>query len=921
MSIEVDLFGVLEARYEGDALTLRGDIPRAVLGRLAYSAGQQVTTDELVAAVWSSVPDNVLSTLRAHVSRLRSAGLGAALVGSRGGYLLDVPRSAVDLTRFVDAVASDSGAEGRAQRLARLIELVTLASQELLTGLDAFPFVRVLRAELSEQRRILQEDLGETALELGDQSLATAVLTEAVLRHPLHERPVRLLATSLARSARHSDAIETLDTFAERLLADNGLDASTRVAALRASIVRLDPAVVSPIRTGDTVQRVGVPIPLTRFIGRAADLSRLRAARHRERLITIVGPAGVGKTRTAVEMAREATTALDDEQYMVDLADVTDPDAVVGAIAAAVRATDLTTDAIVRRIGGVRALLILDNADHVIGALAVAVDALLARTDALRILVTSREPLRLADEHEVVLRPMSGDAADDGWRLFAERAVDARGGRGFDESEQDAARMLSAELDGIPLALELAAARLDILEIDEVRSGIGAGAGAGRHDSLRGAIGWSVALLDDEQRAMLVAVSRFAGPFTPEAVAGIAGIDEIRTREVLDALVGKSLVAVDRSGTGRRRLRVLESTKEFAAELDDSATLDAWRDRHREWFAQFVWERGPTLRTFSARDTMAVFDGFRADLATAMDSAVASGDRHAAMRLAGGLAHYSYLRGLLREGRERIDRALAIEGRLSEAEPVAALELANLAYQLGDAPAGFVAVAHAEQTGRQLGDDSVVAVALARAGFGRSMFGDLATGDALIGQARALLETAEPWARSEVEMATGQKLRAEGRFDEALAALTESNRIAASTGYTWMVTSARYILAKVLVDARRPKEAIRVAANAAEWARQNEDSAAALALVHAVAGACAYVERHEVGARLLGAVDEIGLRYDYSTAAAEGDEADRLRRTIAAGLPPGEFDREYRNGRRLGWDDVAQLIERLPQSGTRAVTV
>jgi predicted ATPase/DNA-binding SARP family transcriptional activator len=917
VNIEIDLFGVLQVRHEGHPVAVRGDIPRGLVGYLALRPGEHVPTHDLVDAVWAEAPDNVLSTLRAHLSRLRTAGLGAALIGARGGYVLDVARDAVDVVRWRDAAARLDDPGRQCDPLGRLSELVAGAGRELMTGLDALPFVPRSRDELERIRRELEEDLGEAALERGDPGLATAVLTETVARHPLHERPARLLASALARSARHSDAIETLDAFADRLRADAGLDVSLRVQALRASIVRLDPAVVAPAPVGRTVERFGVPIPLTRFIGRTDDLRDLHAARRTTRLLTIVGPAGVGKTRIAIELARAATTSLDDEQYMVDLADVTDPDAVVGAIASVVRASELTLDAVVRRVDAGRVLLVLDNADHLLGALAVAVDALLARTAELRILVTSREPLRLAEEYEYVLRPFSGDTQEDAWRLFAERARDARGGRGFDDDEEREARMLSDEIDGIPLALELAAARLDVLEIADVRAGIGAGNGPGRHDSLRSAIGWTVDLLDAPHRDLLIALARFAGPFTPEAVAGITGIAEDRTRAMLDTLIGKSLVAVDRGDTGRRRMRILESTRAYAATLDAPESVAAWRSRHRAWFAGMVRSLAPSLRTFVARDTMAVLDGFRADLASAMDSAVADGDRVSAVRLAGGLAHYWYLRGLLREGRDRIDRALALPGPAVDAEPVAQLEVANLAYQLGDAPAAFVAIAAALDAAQDRGDSSVVAVALARAGYGRSMFGDLAAGEELIARARGLLEAAEPWAHSEVEMATGQKLRAEGRYEDALTAVTESHRIAASIGYTWMVTSSRYVMAKVLVDARRAAEAIAVAGHGAEWARRNEDAAAALALVHVVAGACAYVERHEIGARLLGAVDEIGLRYDYSTAAAEGADADRLRTAIAAGLAPGEFEREYRNGRRLGWDDVAQLIDRLPRTGAR----
>jgi hypothetical protein len=129
-----------------------------------------------------------------------------------------------------------------------------------------------------------------------------------------------------------------------------------------------------------------------------------------------------------------------------------------------------------------------------------------------------------------------------------------------------------------------------------------------------------------------------------------------------------------------------------------------------------------------------------------------------------------------------------------------------------------------------------------------------------------------------------------------------------------MITSSQYIMAKSLVDARRPREAIAVARSAIAAARANEDAAGALAVVHVAAGACAFVERHEVGARLMGAVDELGRRYDYDIAAAEGDDARRLREAVAQGLTPGEFEHEYRNGRRLGWDEVSALIERLPQT-------
>ncbi len=917
MELQIDLFGMPEVRHDGRALLIRGDIPRALITRLAVTPGEVVSVDDLIAAVWRTAPENVLSTLRAHLSRLRTAGLGGALTGTRNGYLLDVPRGGVDLLRFEDGIATLADERSGEAHLARLLDLSRRASRELMTGLEAAPFVSDARDRLSAQRRTIDEDLAELALDLGDHSLATAVISETVARHPLHERPTRLLATALARAARQSDALDAIDRLTARLGETEGVEPSPRLQALRSSIVRLDPAVMlAAPHVRETVKRHGVAIPLTRFIGRAADLRALRLARYTERLITVVGPAGVGKTRIAVELAREATTALDDEQYMIDLADVRDPDAVVDVIAERVRATELTIDAIARRLGRGRVLLVLDNADHVLGALAIVVDSLLERSSDLRFLITSREPLRLPAEHEMVLRPLKGDAAEDAWRLFVERAIDARGGQPFTDEEIGEARVLCDALDGIPLALELAAARLDLLDVAQVREGIGAHDAGGRHDSLRAAIGWSFALLGDDLRAELIALARFAGPFTTEAAAGVSGAATSETAQRISQLIGKSLIAVDRNATGRRRLRILEATKEFAAERDTPVEAAAWQERHREWFAGLAWRLAPSLRTFAARDAMAVLDGFRADLDTALEASIIAGDRTSAVRLAGGQAHYWYLRGLLRAGRERIDRALAVPGGLVDAEPNAALELANLAYQIGDAPAAFLAIAQAQDLGERADDTSVVAVALARAGYGRSLFGDVERGTLLLDAARQLSSESEEWARAEVAMAHGQQLRAAGRIDDALVALTESHRIASSIGYTWMTTSSLYVMAKTLLDARRPKDAIRVASSAVDGALANEEPAGALAVVHVIAGACAFVERHEIGARLLGAVDGIGVGYDYSTAAAEGEDAERLRRAIAAGLRPGEFDREYANGSRWGWDDVIQAVARLPRSTT-----
>jgi predicted ATPase/DNA-binding SARP family transcriptional activator len=912
-AIEIDLLGGLLLRIDGRETPVRGAHPRALLARLSMSAGEIVPLDDLIEDIWSNPPDQVLSTLRAHVSRLRTTTLGGLLVGDRRGYVLDIAPHTVDLVaaRERRTMLAAMPAE---RRLPGLLEIDGVLGREALPGLERHPFVPRLRSALEDERRTLQEDIGELALESGDVGLATAVLAATCVRHPRHERPARLLALALARAGRTSDAIDAIDAFRERLGERSGLRASARMQSLRAAVVRLDPEVVAPASApSGPVRRVGIAIPLTRFVGREDDLAELQRAALLHRLVTLVGPAGVGKTRLAVEAARRSST--DDEQYMVDLADVEDPNDVVAVIATAVRARTLDLDAVARRLRAGRTLLVIDNADRVLGALSVAVDALLAAAPGVRIVVTSREPLRAAAEHVRVVHPLATGHGGDAWRLFLDRAVDARGGTPFDELEQASAEALCASLEGLPLAIELATARLDVLGVNDVRAGVGAFGGAvGRHTSVRAAIAWSVDLLDDDDRHALIALSRFAGAFTPEAVAGVAGVSAREADALLQRLVDKSLVALDRGPTGRRRFRVLEAMREYLAPLDTDADAALWRQQHRRWFSAFAADLSPSLRSFAVTDALVVLDGFRPDLAAALTGSIAAGDRGDAVRLAGALAHYWYLRGLLVEGRRRLEAALEVPGPVDDAREAGAhLELANLAYQTGDAPAAFAAIARALEHAAAAGDASVQVVALARAGYGRSLFGDREAGSVLLAQAHAALELAEPWARSEFHMANGQLLRSQGRLDAALAAVTEAHRIASSIGYTWMVTSARYVMTKTLLDARRPRDAIAVARSAIATARASEDAAGALALLHAVAGACAFVERHEEGARLLGAVDEIGLRYDYSTMIAEGADAVRLRDAIAAGLPPAEFERAYRSGRALGWDEVIPLIDRLPR--------
>ncbi|HEY8588127.1 MAG TPA: BTAD domain-containing putative transcriptional regulator, partial [Naasia sp.] len=815
---------------------------------------------------------------------------------------------AVDLLRFRSSAADLPRLGTGDEALAAAEHLVRISAREPFEELRA-PFVAAARFRYREERRGVLERLGELLLQRGDITAAVLAMEDAVVEHPYDEKPTRLLALALARSGRRSDALEAIDAFGRRIAAWRGLETPTRLLELRQAIVRHDPNVLG--RATRSVVRTGVPHPLTRFIGRRDELGRVAEARQTGRLVTLVGPGGVGKTRLAIELARAATT--DDEQWFVDLAAVGDPDRVLPAVADTLGAVAPTLEAVAARLAERSTLIVLDNAEHVIGAAAAVASGILSRAETVSLLVTSREPLRLPGERIVHVTPLT---LEDARAVFLERAADATGGR-VDEAVELVDEIVDS-LDAIPLALELTAARLDVLSgrelLDAVRTGGGfdeRGSGAGRHDSVVNAVRWSVDLLTGSQRDLLIQLGRFAGGFTEEAVLGICDSED-DPAVLLARLVDKSLVSVSHGDAGLRRYRLLDTVRHYVNSLDEPD--EEWWDAHRRWLADFATDQGPRTRTHDARVANALLDVLSADLRVALDNAVAAGDRVGAVRIAGPQAHHWFTRGLMAEGIRNIERALAVPGDLPpllEADTM--LHLTVLLYQSGNAERAFQTIGRAFECGVAAGDAAIPSVALARTAYGRSLFGQVDEARQLMAQAAELSGSAPDWARAEVLMCRGQTLRALGEGDEALASLDESIELATRVGYGWMMASASYVAGKVLTDQRRGREAIAELRRAAARALAAEDPTGTLANLHQIGGACALVERHEEGARVFGAIDRIGARYGYNPVVAEGEETRALRDRVAAGLTPNDYARAYRDGSVLEFADLFELVETLPQ--------
>ncbi|MGX5695782.1 ATP-binding protein [Agromyces soli] len=944
--LDIELLGRIAVRVGDTELTLRGELPRALLARLALAAGEPVAGELLVRELWADPPETAAVAVRGNISKLRAAGLDPYLHGGRGGYRLDVDSEHVDLLRLRTAVrelraAVAEGADGAASgdRLADLDGVAALLwSGEAVPELESQPFAARLRAELAEERRFAGQELVAALIARGDHQRALAGAGMLRAAHPLAEEPARLEALALAGTGRTSEALATIDAFAERLADELGLELPAGLAELRLQVLRADPE-VAPAADARRVERHGIPLPLTHFVGRQAELAALAEARGRARLVTLVGPGGVGKSRLAVESARRTGAEVDDEQWMVDLAALPEGGDVLRAVAEAVGAVDSTAEAVIRRLAGRRALLLLDNAEHVLEPARLAVRRLLEGCEGLCVLITSREALRIPGERMIAVAPFVGDAAAEAVALFAARAADARSGFVVDEANRAEVRELCAALDGMPLALELAAARLDVMELaDLADSMLGAAAvdqpgeggddtgeaavdrrAASRHSSLVDAIGWSVALLEPDELALLAQLARFAGTFDFADIAAVCTVgrgggpvgDAVSTAV---RLAQQSLIAViDREGRSRR-YRVLESVKAFMRARHPLAEADAaaWAARHAAWYAELADRLDPELRGAGKHRARDLLDQASPDLRLAFEHALAAGDRRAALRIVAGQAEHWMRKGTLADGRAAIVVALGMAGRADAAvEARAYVGAALLSYQggayeeaLGYMHEGFVAATAAGDVGRQ-------ALLLAYSAYGRSLFGDAEAAEEQVAQATALMEQVEPWVRCSVLLCVGQTLRALGRPAQALEALQRSKTIAVRTGYAWIATSATYVTGKVLVDVRRGQDAIDVLLPGVAFAIADEDPTSALALLHLIGGASAFVERQAVGATIFAAVDRLGARYDYNPVLAEGDDARVHRERVAMALSKEEQARAAARGTGLELDELFALASSL----------
>lgn len=671
------ILGTTQAfRTDGTPIAVGGSRLRALLTILALRAPRAVPAPVLVDEVWhGDPPADATGALQALVGRLRRAVGAGAVVSTDGGYQLCADPDDIDLYRFdrLAAEGADALADGDAAKAAVILDdALALWQGPVLADLPD----RTAEAARWEARRLeARRTRLAAALALGRAEQALPELGALCDDHPLDEPLQALRLRALRDAGRPAQALAAYDEV-RRLIADRiGADPGPELRALHEELLHVDAPRPSAARTRPLERPQGnLRARLTSFVGREGDIEAIRGDLARARLVTLLGPGGAGKTRLSQEAAEAHADGVPDGVWLAELAPVEDPDAVPEAVLTALGARETVLrgagaeelravsewhgdDPVVRlteHCAARRMLLILDNCEHVIDSAARLADRLLAHCPGLTILATSREPLGVPGE---LLRPVEPLPEPIALRLLADRGAAARPEFRV-EDDRAAAAEICHRLDGLPLAIELAAARLRMLTPRQIADRLddrfrlltnGARTVLPRQQTLRAVVDWSWDLLDGPERTVLRRLSVFAGGCDLAAAEAVCGApaESPDVADVLGSLVDKSLVVAAPSPQGVMRYRLLETVGEYAAErLDEAGDRGAAERAHLVYFRELARTTEPRLRGGGQREAVERLEVEYENLRTALRHAVAARDEQEALCLVLSLSWYWTIRDL-----------------------------------------------------------------------------------------------------------------------------------------------------------------------------------------------------------------------------------------------------------------------------------
>lgn len=921
----------------GDNGAPRSRAQRVIISALVLDAGAVVTTDRLADLVWGDEqPADPSGALQSHVSRLRRVlPADVELIAEGAGYRL--PEGRTDVARFQAGYRATALAENDEDRLRASRSALALWRGQPYPDLDDTRAAGE-RARLVEMRGALIELEAEALVRSGRAAEAIGPLEALRADQPMRERTVEWLMRAYVHAGRKTNALDAFRALREEMIDQKGLDPSPELRELERAIITEEFVALAPEPIPAPVPtRSPVVVPASSFVGRDDDVAVLSARLAESRIVTLVGPGGVGKTRLSIHSAA-AVTDLFTDIHIVELASLRSGDRLAGSVATILeiqpQVAATSTQRVIDAVGNRPRLIVLDNCEHVIDDAAEFVDTVVRATPHVVFLATSREPLDVDGEMVVRVEPLGFDGP--AVKLFVDRAGRLGHRVEINETSRPYAERICRSLDGLPLAIELAAAQLGSMTLEELAAAVtqpldmprrGRRIATERHRSLRELVRWSVRDLNPTLLEVFTASAAFAGPFTVSAVALVAELPRPAVAAALADLVDRSLVVLDESVGPVARFTMLETIRAYAAELlaaCDWAVASAVR--HGEWALALVEGISSDLDRWSEAESAGLVAVHLPDLRVAHQRFHAAGDADRALRLAASL-HYEAYYGMHGELLGWITETAEQFGASGHPDAESVLASAAIgAWQAGDLPAAghyasqAVAAIHPTAAGAGRGaaeasadiarftDDHVASRqmysrAVERAREERNVprivtnladlamiagyLGDVDSARAAVAEARGLVGPGGPLAcRAWLEYAEGEAL-ADHDPDRAIALLEQAVDLAEQSGAAFIIGVTRLTFTSLQVRSSDPMAAVEGLVALIEHWRSRGARLQQWITLRSVVEVFLRLDQPREAAAVLGAVLGSGTAVEDS-----GSDAERLMRarsTILAEVPDAEY--------------------------------
>lgn len=929
--VSVRVLGALTVIRDGNPIALGGPLPRALLARLVMAHGQMVPDATLIDDLWrGSPPRSAQLTLQGYVASLRKAleperGRSAPqiLVRRGTGYALVVDPQHVDSCRFETLARSgrdqlgSGDAEGARRTLTEALELWWGPAYADAANWD---FAAIETTRLERLRADVVEDQLSAQSECGEYTAVTAQLEAITAADPLRERAWELLALAQYRAGNQGDALQTLRSARDRIADELGADPRQSLLDLQDAILRQDPALFpdtataaipsAPAPTVNPERPTGnIPLPLTSLVGREEQINQIADLMATRRMVTLTGPGGMGKTRAALEVARDRKDA--DGPWLAELAGAQSASAVLDTV---VSALGLTIS------GGIPVLtsllhdrkfvLVLDNCEHLLDEVAALATAILRTCPQIRILATSREAVGVAGETIYEMPPLA-DAAE----LFLERA----GSAAADADRGDIEELCTA-LDHMPLAIELAAGQSSALSVRQIIEMLdnrfevlrGGPRTNQRHASMQAAIDGSYQSLTDSQQQLFCDLSVFQGGFDLDAARKVTGHPGLLLD--LSALIDKSMLKA--VGGDPRRYLMLETLRGYAAVQQDPDRARELQTAHIEWVVDMATDaylglRGPKCLAWTRR-----LDADMANVRAALDLVDPHSETY--LEIVGNVYWFWYRRGYADEGMRMLEPAVTAPHDIPIATRVRAIAgRAIMSYLGADLPALFAALTRLGEVYTEFDIESADPVVQVARGDAAVTLAFFEAGAGLVDPARQhandSLEVARrhnyPWTVAESLMSLGTADFRSGDHESAGRHFDSAVEVARSCGYDWCAASVLWIYAKSDIAQEKwngPAEG--KLARMVGYCERAYDLTSWMVALFTLAYILFRRGEEHAAARFIGVVDGMTELTGYSPEKMDVVELAGFGATMRAGIDPAVLADESATGRTLSRDEIRELV-------------